>query len=157
MIQNAIIGTIMVVGGVYLIRVGLKIKAKIKEARLWPHARGRLTKLETIGQGPKVIGTDDYRQYMLRISYDYEVKGQQYTNDRAVFGSEIEVKAEIDEFCGQFQENSEIKVFYSPEDPQDSVLMIDRPGAKQAREYYFGIILVMFGVLIGVVGGGYLG
>lgn len=153
-IPNILIGIAMVFGGGYLMFLGTKIKKKIESAHGWPKARGKLTKLKTIGMGPKVIGTDDHRQYMLRVSYDYEVKEQSYTNDRAVFGSEIEVKAEVDEFCAQFKEGQEIKVPYNPDDPQDSVLMVDRPGGKQSREYYFGVMLIIFGLMIGIFGGG---
>lgn len=153
-LPNILVGLAMVGGGVYLMFLGQKIKKKIYEARLWPTAKGTLTKLKRIGQGPKVIGTDDYRQYMLRVSYDYEVKGQLYTNDRAVFGSEIEIKAEVDEFCEQFKEGQAVKVPYNPEDPQDSVLMVNRPGGKQSREYYFGVFLIFFGLIVGIGGGG---
>jgi len=153
-IPNILVGIAMIGGGAYLMFLGTKIKKKIKQAHTWPTAQGTITKLKRIGQGPKVVGTDDYRQYMLRVSYDYDVKGETFTNDRAVFGSEIEVKAEVDEFCQRFQEGKEVKVPYNPKDPQDSVLMVDRPGGKQSREYYFGVFLIFFGVLVGFFGGG---
>lgn len=156
MIQNVFVGIAMCLGGAYLMYLGLKIKQKIAAARLWPTARAKITKLETIGMGPKVMGTDYHRSYMLRISYDYEVKDQQYTNNRPVFGSEVEVKKEIDEFCSLYSEGQETKIHYNPEDPKDSVLMLDRPGGKQTREFYFGVFLIIFGLIIGIAGGGYL-
>jgi len=146
----------MCLGGTYLMFLGLKIKKKIAAARLWPTARAKITRLEATGMGPKVIGTDDYRNYMLRVSYDYEVKDQQYTNNRPAFGSEIQVKAEVDEFCSLYKDGQETKIYYNPEDPKDSVLMIDRPGGKQSREFYFGAFLIFFGLIIGIAGGGYL-
>lgn len=155
-LPNILVGLAMVGGGGYLMFLGTKIKKKIEAARLWPKANGKLTKLKRIGQGPKVVGTDDYRQYMLRVSYEYEVQGETYTNDRPVFGSEIEVKAEVDEFCHQFTEGKDVKVPYNPEDPQDSVLLVERPGGKQSREYYFGMLLIVFGLMVGIGGGGLL-
>lgn len=156
MIQNVFLGLALCLGGAYLMFLSFKIKNKIKDARLWPRARAKITRLEAIGMGPKVVGTDEHRSYMLRVSYDYEVKDQAYTNDRAVFGSDIEVKKEIDEFCDLYSEGQETKIYYNPQDPGDSVLMLDRPGGKQSREFYFGALLIFFGLVIAILGGGYL-
>lgn len=155
-IPNILVGLAMLGGGIYLMYLGGKIKKKIEAARSWPTAEGKLTKLERIGQGPKVVGTDDYRQYMIRVFYDYEVNGERYTNDRPVFGSEIEVKAEVDKFCHQFKEGQAVKVPYNPANPKDSVLMVERPGGKQSREFYFGVLLIIFGLMVGIGGGGLL-
>ena len=156
MIQNLIMGIVMCLGGAYLMFLGLKIKKKIKTARSWPVIEGKITRLETIGMGPKVVGTDDYRRYMLRVAYEYDIDGQNYQNNRPVFGSSIEVKNEVDEFCSLYNEGEKTDIHYNPKNPKDSVLMLDRPGRKQSREFYFGVFLIFFGLIIAVAGGGYL-
>lgn len=149
-------GVAMSAGGVYLILQHFKIQKKIEQARRWPHSDGIMTKLEKIGMGNKVIGTDDYRRFMLRVRYDYNVNDKPYSGTRIVFGGDIIVKSEVEEFCGRYSEGDNAKVYYDPQNPEESVLMVDRPGGKNASELYFGIGLIVVGVIVAIANAGML-
>ena len=150
-----IIAGIVIIGiGIYLIYLGLQIRQKIKQARYWPTVTGTITKLKTIPMGNKVIGTDDYREYILRVVYEYEINGEKYTGRRAVFGSDITIKAEVDEFCSLYKEGEDAQIYYNPDDYKECLLMPDRPGGKPHREFFFGIIVIITGAIIAIFNGG---
>jgi hypothetical protein len=149
--ETALVGVGLCALGVVVAVWGLKVKAKIEAARMWPKARGRLNTVDITGKGVKMLDTDEYRSYFFRISYDYEVKGAKYMNDRPVFGNMISTKQDVDAFCEEFSEGDEIKVIYNPDDPQDAVIMFDLPTGKKSGGAGAGIILIVLGLIVGVV------
>lgn len=151
-----LVGYWLVPLGAYLIYINRKVKTKIAEARLWPQAKGRMVKIEKTGLGTKIIGSDDYRQYRLDMQYEYDIEGSTYKGDRIVFGADLLVKDEVDAACDKFPEGDDLMVSYNPQQHDECVLLLDRPGGKDDAIKYVGYVLIIVGIGLLTLNSGWL-
>lgn len=138
----------LIITGILIILYHFAVRRQKEKMRQWTACSGILHKVEKTGLGVKVIGTGDYRRYILSVQYRYTVNGKDYTGTRINFGSDITVAAEVNEFCDAHKEGQTVNIYYNPEKPQESVLLQQRPGNKPNRELYFGFILIGLGLLM---------
>lgn len=151
-----LVGFWLVPLGAYLIYINRKVKAKIAEARLWPQAKGRMVKIEKTGLGTKIIGSDDYRQYRLDMQYEYDIEGSTHKGDCIVFGADLLVKDEVDAACEKFPEGEGLMVSYNPQQHDECVLLLDRPGGKEDAIKYVGYVLIIVGIGLLILNSGWL-
>jgi hypothetical protein len=86
-------------------------------SKQWPHVMGKIT-------GARVrtwYDTPSHHEAML--NYEYIARGRQYFGSRMVFGRFMCIRFSVAEAAIQyFQKQSQVKVFFHPEDPSLSVL-----------------------------------
>lgn len=150
-----LVGFWLVPLGAYLIYINRKVKTKIAEARLWPQAKGRMVKIEKTGMSTKIVGSDDYRQYRLDMQYEYDVEGTSHKGERVVFGAALIVKDDVDTACDSFPEGEDLMVYYNPQQHDECVLLLDRPGGKDDAIKYVGHVLVIVGVGLLILNSGW--
>ena len=104
----------------------------------WETVEGTVTQSEVKS---KSGGRGSGRTYMQSIHYDYTVDGKQYTGDRYCFvpfySSDSSRARKI---VAEYPVGSVVKVYYSPDVPEDSVLI---PG-PHAGVYFFPAFCLIF-------------
>lgn len=110
-------------GSVFLILTAGTILTVLK-SWLWPMTTGRI-KSSTVSTF-RVSGGDDssYTSFKPRVLYTYEVDGRKYTGDRVFFSFVLGgmTKGKADRIAGRYQAKDQVKVFYNPRNPAESVL-----------------------------------
>jgi len=86
------------------------------------------------------------------IEYSYTVRGKEYTSDQFGYSKLSRNKlAEVEAIVDQYSVGSEVPVYFSPDDPQKSVLSIQRPyGVIFLACFQLPFILVGMGPLLAV-------
>ena len=94
---------------------------KSKKALPWPSVDGVITQSEVV-KGERQ-GSDGERlvAYDANISYEYEVNGISYISHQITF-NELEVSERL---VSKYRSGTHVKVYYSVNDPQQSVLEAD--------------------------------
>jgi hypothetical protein len=151
-----IVGVFMIVGGILLIVYGRRRRALVQLAQAWPRVSGRMTRIDKTGVGNRIIGTSDYRRYLLNVEYMYIVNAQKYKGTRIKFGADLTVKKDIDAFCAKYKKGKEIMVHHDPLDHSTSVLMLKSPSGKDNPEIFFGGLLIVVGVALSIIKSGLL-
>lgn len=112
-------------------------------SKTWPTIDGQLTDVRLWGKrnvGGEIKGAEN-----LIVKYNYEVNGLKYTGTSATFYTLVYPKTM--EFSERHPPNSDVKVYYNPKDPAESVLI---PGLNPDKPYS-DLILGFLGAAIGVV------
>ncbi len=151
-VEKVVPGILMIVG-VGIIVAGVLGLQKAQDSADWPEVSGRILsssvdsrmKSGSINQKPKKRNRKR-RLYFPKIRYEYSVKGKTYTGTRISYGdSESENQARARRISNQYSAGKEVRVFYSPSDPQECLL---EPGVKGQTWF-----LPLFGILFCGAGG----
>lgn len=150
-----IAGIVIILIGFGLLNAYRKRLKKLAEAQFWARVPVCMDKVSKRGLGNKVVGAegDGYRQYRVDVRYSYDVDGQSYDGNRIAYGSDIIIHKDIDRLMAMLDDDG-LQVYYNPADPQESVLFLKHPSGKDKPELFFGIVMIILGVVIAVFNGG---
>lgn len=101
--------------GILFITLGIRNHALGKESESWPVVEGSFVSESSSGQKKKK---------RIHISYEYRVDGVSYKNSRVNFADDKASKRKIRD---QYDVGDKLKVYYQPDNPEQSVL---EPGAS---------------------------
>lgn len=137
-ISFLLVGTLFSVKSLYLILNAYKSKS-------WPTVNGIIVSSE-IEQ--KSVMDSHRKQYRLKIFYYYYVNNEKYESERISFSEKsYPTKIKAQEQLDKYTKNSNIKVFYNPQNPTQSVI---EPGWDWQN--WGSIIIGVICFLIGIVG-----
>ena len=94
---------------------------KSKKALSWPSVDGVITQFEVVEREREDNDGVRYVEYDANISYEYEVNGISYISHQIAF-NELEFSERV---VSKYRSGTHVKVYYSVNDPQQSVLEAD--------------------------------
>ena len=142
------VGIFFVALSIFLLINKTKAKSLIAESKSWPKARGRM--LTSKAAKYKAIGT----RWDFIANYEYTVNGKSYKNNVTAFYT-ISNKEEAEALANDFPLGEDIKVFYNPANPRQSVLKMGNGDRTANGEIIFSIVGIAFGLVLMLAG--YLG
>jgi hypothetical protein len=125
-----------IIGGLLLSVYTYNFKSGLTEAQGWPTTEGKVLSYEK--NYKSISGTDRYGNktttaiYRPEVQYEYEVNGKKYTNSRIKYVDEkvvdsinmSDISAILSSFYSRSKkEEVKLKVFYNPDNPQESLLL----------------------------------
>jgi len=127
--------------GVFFVR-GVSIAISSYRTKNWEQCIGELTKWDIYND----LGTEENRVMIKAFCYKYNVSGKEYEPDKIGFGfprgsSSLSGKRVLDEILAN---TPTVTVYYSPSNPQNSVLCT---GIKYYHIEYiamFGLVMIVF-------------
>ena len=134
-------GSALTLFGIYLLKHSVTSYQKAVASQRWPSVTGQLT--EVLLWGSRNLGGQIKEVEKLNVEYNYQINGQNYTGTLPAFYTVM--YPETLEFANQHPVNSDIKIYYNPKNPSESVLI---PGPRKDKPYS-DLILGFLGVIIG--------
>jgi uncharacterized membrane protein YfcA len=136
--------------GIVLIVRSRRDKDKARQSQSWPSALGKVLEsrvMTTISSGEDG-STDMYKPY---VKYEYSADGVRYTNDKLRVGMTISSSKtrSSQEMVDRHPVGSDVRVYYNPANPGDSVLEQKGPSGVLL---VIGIILLVIGLGGGIPG-----
>lgn len=102
-------------------------KKKLAAAKQWPTAKGKVV-LTAIEGPPSGVRSESDKCYTNRIRYRFEAQGSSYESEQMSIPKSAQVmksKEEARLTQRLYDYNSEVTVFYNPDNPSESVLVHD--------------------------------
>ena len=134
-------GLLLIICGVWFLLHARTSKTKSKAAMNWPKTKARILSSKVVkapGAKPTV--------YRAQITYQYNVNGQAYSNNKLTLGGEVNSgRPKAQRRCDQYPDHSEQDVFFNPENPQESFLI------TQAEGLVFELVGGLFGLILGLL------
>ncbi len=125
-------------------------RLKSKKAQQWPTVTGRVLSSEVVEDRLRSATGKATIAFIPDISYEYIVNGQSHTGNAVIFGQTVYDYISASRICEKFAVDTEPKVYYNPDKPDESVLL---PQATEGlRSLIPGIFFIFSGILIGVFG-----
>ncbi len=125
-------------------------RLKSKKAQQWPAVNGRVLSSEVVEDRLRSATGKATIAFIPDISYEYIVNGQAHTGNAVIFGETVYDYISASRICEKFAVDTEPRVYYNPERPDESVLL---PQATEGlRSLIPGIFFIVSGILIGVMG-----
>jgi len=124
--------------GAALFGYGLYLRSKLRSCQRWPQATGIVTQ--------SGLDTDD--GYRISVIYEYTVNGAGYSSSCVQFGTPTTYlrKSSAEAAISHYPANSQLTVYYDPENPKEAVLDRTSPGGL---EYIIsGVIFLVLTALI---------
>ena len=164
--SNGWVGPVIAVGfggvlgiiGIVLLILYFRNKSKSKASQSWPSVTGQILerkiKVDTSTDEDGISSTS----YLPQVTYSYTVNGAVYESHRVAFGStpSFGSNKKAEEFLIPYLQGKSVKVFYSPEKPEESVL--NQTMRSMTAGLVVGIIFVVVMVcLFCIAGVGLLG
>ena len=146
----AIVGIGLGIGGYLLAFVlGASVLNEGKISEAWPSTTGVI--IESKLSSRRVTGSTknagSHTRYFPIVKYTYELEGTEFTGDRIRIGGLEGDEAEIRRVLAEYPVGSEVRVFYSPDAPQQSVLQTGIFGGAYVA-LVFGFIMLVIGALM---------
>jgi hypothetical protein len=141
-------GLFFVLLSCFLLYKKLEAKRLLTECQLWPSTKGTMTTSEASKYDAKSTRWD------FMAVYEYEVDGQAFKNSVVTLYT-ISNKDEAQSLAKKYPLGKEVKVYYNPRKPQQSLLEKGNGNRKPNSEIHFAIIGIVIGAL--VMTAGYLG
>ncbi len=141
------------IGGVVSIIAGIKARKKGKASQSWPNTGGVITNAWIEEKTSQDEDGDTSTSYYPKWQYTFQAGGYEYTSQRISYGAEKGYgrRGKAQEELDKFPANSRVRVYYDPQDPNESVL---RRGAKGTLwGVIIGIILIIVSAMIACGGG----
>ncbi len=139
-----IAGAIVALFSLYMLTYAIRSYKKSLASEGWPTVNGKLVKVHLWG-GRNVDG-EMKEVEKLDVKYEYTVQEAPYTGTAVTYYTLV--YPETAEFADRHPLNSNISVYYNPENPSESVLMA---GPRKDNKRYSDIILGSLGVIVGVL------
>jgi len=111
-------GLALALFGIYLLKHSVTSYRKALASQRWPSVNGRLT--DILLWGPRNIDGEMKQAGKLNVTYQYAINGLHYTGTLPTFYTLM--YPDTLEFAHQHAVNSDIKVYYNPKAPSESVL-----------------------------------
>jgi hypothetical protein len=141
LIALGITGLILLAVAALLIGIGWFSRQKVKASQAWPSAPGRVT-----GSGvEESSGSEGGTVYRAAVHYAYTVGGQEYQNNRRVFGDSVSSsnRGAAERTAARFVPGSSVPVYYNPANPQDAVL--ERTSGVAGLMFGLGALFLVLG------------
>ena len=141
MIALAIAGVVLLALAALLIGIGWYSRQKVKASQAWPSTPGLVT-----GSGvEQSSGSEGDNVYRALVTYSYQVGGQQYQNNRRVFGDTVSSSnyGAAARTAARFVASSSVPVYYNPANPQDAVL--ERTSGVAGLMFGLGALFLLLG------------
>jgi len=138
-----IVGSIFTVFSLWILKHAITNFRTARQSESWPSVTGRLVTVELWG----TRNVDGVMKPVERLSiqYDYQVDGHIHTGKNVAFYTLV--YPETVQFAENHPENSDVRVYYSPETPSNSVFI---PGVKGDNKRYSEIILASMALTVGI-------
>ncbi len=108
----------------------------------WPSVKGTIKKCEPIRFSSNKKNSSS-SVYHARVVYEFTVDGKTFTGDRYSYGEPTQGSySSADNAKRQFPQGNDIKVYYAPDDPRESVLEAGIIWSKSLGWLVVGLILV---------------
>ncbi len=135
MISSALVGLIMLIGGVYW-------RIRISASQRWQQVEGTI-----VHCGVEHDTGPDSNGYMVLVSYEYVVNGVRYTGSRVSFSKRFYLRRKKAEaVAAMYRVNSRVPVYCDPAKPDDAVLARNYPGSIFLC--VGGIVMLLLAVLV---------
>ena len=113
----------MAAGIVYLYgRYDERMRSLSRQSLEWPSVTGRVTHSNLDSRRVKTGSQRHKTRHRVEVRYEYEVDGHQYKNDVVRFNQNNLSRKEKAALVNAHPVGRQVEVFYSPEDPDESVL-----------------------------------
>jgi hypothetical protein len=146
------VGLLIAIGGVIMLVVAYSSSKQAESSKSWPSAAARLLECEVRGQSTTNDGRTSV-SYRVEVRYQYEVGAQLITGDQIYAGGTVgyEHKADAVGLQNELRQASPLRVYYSPEDPKESLL---KPGDTSAilPLWIIGFSFIGFSILWAAAG-----
>jgi len=141
--KNFLIGIIFIVVGVAIFGLGINLYKKAKASETWPTVDGVVFSSEVSSYKDSKKNT----RYSANVNYSYMIENKEYTsNDISMSEVTSSNVSSAEKICKQYPEGTKVKVFYNPENPDESLLI---PGTSFV--VYLPMIAGAIFLLIGIV------
>ena len=134
--------------GFLLLNQSMKIRRKAKLAKSWPTIQGVVLESEVEESRRRTAVGKASIGYYPAVTYQYNVLGQSYTGDRVTFGDADYDYITASNLLSAFPVDGEVKVYYNPDNPSESVLAPKTLVGVMSR--IPGFFLITLGVAIGL-------
>ena len=123
-IVNIIFGRLFplpfVLGGALMTKIGVEELQTADSSKNWPLATGLIKHSEVVYQKNDDSESGTYKAVVL---YEYTVSGNKFSNDLVAYGENGSCDiSHQNSIVNRYREGEEVNVYYSPQDPQESVL-----------------------------------
>ncbi len=150
LVKKTVVGLGIVILGLGFLNFGVGQLTKGKESTNWPTVSGNVTKCDLEERTiTEKSGTEKRTTTyeIVNISYGYSVEGTSYTSNRVSFGGQKRGTARL--LADRYSLGKAVKVFYDPDDPEESVL---EPGLSGGSYFFliFSIAIIAIGGLYGI-------
>lgn len=130
--------------GIYLIKLGLALRAEAAEPESWPTVQGRRDKVSFEERLPQKWTQSIH--YSVKIRYSYTVNGKHYRRSCIAIGYDGSYNEEAERgLFTKLQSATRVTVRYDPADPKRSCLTIG--SHRQGTEYLFGGFFLLWFLL----------
>jgi hypothetical protein len=133
-----VIGVAAVVGGITLMSASRKASG-------WPVVTGRIVE-RSVGPSTTTGASRPGRYFEPRVTYDYTVAGKSYQGHRIGIATQAYDEDKARKVASELPDS--VEVHYNPADPSDALLQPSSAG--------MGLLVLIFGVIAALVGGGML-
>jgi hypothetical protein len=128
--QNLGAGALLLVIGLFTLRMGFAQKSLAEQAARWPVATGHIdaSGLQKFQIRDSIEGGGGYRPWRTvfksRVVYSYSVAGQRYAADRVAFGSNLTASLPglVSGQSQRYLQGDKVEVHYDPANPAAAVL-----------------------------------
>ncbi|WP_246805181.1 DUF3592 domain-containing protein [Mesorhizobium mediterraneum] len=128
--QNLGAGALLLVMGLFTLRMGFAQKSLAEQAARWPVATGHIdaSGLQKFQIRDSFEGGGGYRPWRTvfksRVVYSYSVAGQRYAADRVAFGSNLTASLPglVSGQSQRYLQGDKVEVHYDPANPAAAVL-----------------------------------
>lgn len=146
--MTTLVAEIFLIVGVLLGGFLLWQLIKGMRAKNWPTVQGKVVNSRVTTSVSRDSDGDLSTTYGAEIDYRYEVDGYEYSGDRRSFADySSSNKRRAEKIVARFASGADVPVYYSPDDPQKSVL---EPGINLVSVLF--LLLPGIFVVVGVLG-----
>lgn len=138
-----IAGLVLALFGVYMLRRAITRYKNAVASHLWPTTNGHLADVRLWGK--RNIDGEMKDAEKLAVEYSYEINGLKYTGRSVAFYTLLYPRTV--ELAERLSSKSNVKVYYNPKNPSESVL---EPGLNPEKPYS-DLIISILSVATGVV------
>lgn len=141
------------IGGVVAVIFGIKNRKKAEASNAWPSAGGVIT--NTWIKENTDVDDEGYSSttYTPKWEYKFQLGGQEFTSQKISFGGETGYgrRKRAQEELDKYPANSQVRVFYDPANPGESVLVQGTKGTMLG--IIIGIVLILASIAVACGGG----
>lgn len=138
------------IAGAIMLVVGARNIQGAWESENWPHVQGKISESEVRSHTSRNSNGRTSTSYSVELKYTYTVDDEEYIGDRLRFGEmNSNKRRDANAKAKTFAAGKKIKVFYDPEEPQESVL---EPGIHGSSWFLpiFGAVFFTVGTLLSI-------
>ncbi len=138
------------IAGAVLMIVGARNIQGAWESENWPHVDGTIIESKVGLHTSRSSNGRSSTSYSVDVGYSYTVEGKEFTGDRLRFGEmNSNKRRDANSKAKKFGEGKQVKVYYDPEEPAESVL---EPGVHGSSWFLpiFGTVFFTVGTLLSI-------